>query len=121
MGASTLWTEALTDKVVYCLHHVRRQDDVGRQLKASIALTQVELGLGAPFFELPYEDWGHLVIPSWVVHLWKSCSRVGVMLKSASEFHWKPPLQTNGDRYIMDVAAACFSRNNCIKINYCRR
>lgn len=49
MGVPTLWAEALADKVVYFLHHVRRQDEVGKQLGLSMALTQVELGVGIPF------------------------------------------------------------------------
>jgi len=121
MGVPTLWAEALADKAVYFLHHVRRQDEVGRQLSLSMALTQVELGVGVPFFELSYEEWGHLVTPSWAVHLWKACSRVGATLKASEESHWLPPLQTHCDRYIMDLVASSFSKKNSFKIKYCRR
>ena len=103
MGVPTLWAEALADKIVYFLHHLRRRDEVGKQLELSMALTQVELGSGVPFLDLQYSDWGHLVTPTWVVHLWKTCSRVGVQLRSGTEVQWVPPLQTENDRYIMDV------------------
>ena len=121
LGVPTLWVEALADKVVYFLHHIRRKDEVGCQLEVSIALTQLELGVGVSFMELPHSESGNLVTPSWVVHLWKSCSRVGVEMRSARGVHWVPPLQTQRDCYIMEVVKASFSRKNCIKINYCRR
>ena len=121
VGVPTLWAETLADKLAYFLHHVRIEDDVGRQLKVSVAITQLEIGVGIPFFQLPFDAWGHLTTPSWVKHLWQSCSRVAVDVKAATGAHWVPPLQTAGDEYIMDRIVARYSRKACIKLNHCRR
>ena len=71
--------------------------------------------------ELHYSDWGHLATPTWTVHFWKICSRVGLRVQSADKSHWVPPLQTEHDKYIMDLVTSSFSKKNSIKINYCRR
>ena len=109
VGIPSLWAETLADKISYFLHHMRVTDDVGQQLKVSVAITQLELGVGIPFFDLPFELWGHLTTPSWVRHLWQSCSRAQIAVKSAPGAHWLPPLQTTSDQYIMDIVMKrCF-------------
>ena len=121
MGIAPLWVEALVDKVTYFLHHVRGTGTVTQELKASIALVQLEVGSGASFFELHFDIWGALATPCWVSNLWKLCSRVGVQLRAAASAHWIPQLQSTNDRYIMDVVTAESPRKLWGKINYCRR
>ena len=121
LGVPSAWAETLAEKLAYFVHHVRIDDDVGQQFKVSVAIAQLEVGVGTPFFQLPFERWGHLVTKSWVVHLWQSCSRVGLDIQAAASSHWVPPLQTEFDEYIMDRAMRRYSRKATIKINHCRR
>jgi hypothetical protein len=121
IGIPSLWAETLADKLSYFVHHMRVADDVGQQLKVSVAITQLELGVGVPFFQLPFAEWGHLSTPSWVRHLWQSCSRAQIDIKPALGFHWIPPLQTSSDLYIMDIITQRFSKKVSIKLNHCRR
>jgi len=121
IGVPTLWADALADKLAYFMHHMRVCDDVGRQLTVSSAITQLEIGMGTPFFELPFELWVFLATPSWLRHLWQSCSRAGVSVQAAAGKHWIPPLQTESDEYIMDRVRKIFSRKASIKLNHCRR
>mmetsp|Transcript_5782 Transcript_5782/g.8512 ORF Transcript_5782/g.8512 Transcript_5782/m.8512 type:complete len:285 (+) Transcript_5782:762-1616(+) len=121
VGVPTLWAETLADKLAYFVHHMRVEDDVGRQLKVSVAITQLEIGVGTPFFQLPFAVWGHLATASWVRNLWQSCSRVAVDVQAAAGVHWVPPLQTTADAYIMDRIMARYSRKASIKLNHCRR
>lgn len=121
LGLPTLWSEALAEKIAYFVHHRRVADDVGKHMAVSAAMTQLEVGVGTPFFQLPHATWGHLATPSWLVHLWQSCSRVGIELEAAIGQHWVPPLQTSSDEYIMDRVMRRYSRKASIKINHCRR
>ena len=121
MGVPPLWVESLTEKLSYFFHHTRIADTVGQELKTSVAILQLELGCGVSFFELPFETWGRLATPCWVANLWKLCSRIGLQLRAAENIHWIPPLQSTGDKYIMDLVVDKMPRKQWCRLNYCRR
>ena len=111
----------MVDKLTYFLYHMRGKGTVTQEMRASVALVQLEIGSGKNFFELPFDRWGKLATPCWVSNLWKLCSRVGITLRAAESAHWIPPLQSSSDRYIMDVVTDCVPRRDWIRINHCRR
>ena len=44
----------LMEKVIYFLHHMRLQDEVGHKLHCSLRVAQLEVGMGTPLFQLDF-------------------------------------------------------------------
>ena len=97
LAVPSLYSEDLAAKIVFFLHHMRVQDEVGQKLKVSLAHVQLEVGIGVNFFQTDFADFGPLVTPCWVAHLWKACSRLGFSLQCVDHELWIPPLQGPDD------------------------
>ena len=92
-------------KLALFLRHIHAGDTIGQQLLISIGNTQLELGIGTPFFHLDYKHYAHLITETWTTHLWQFLSLANTQLWQAPAHRlWAPSLQRVADTFIMDEA-----------------
>ncbi len=87
---------------------------------ASLEQLQLEIGIGSAVIEFSYEVYGQLATYGWWQNLWEFVSAENIILK------WEeaaiPPLQREGDAYIMECFIQCcqWPQADICKFNLCR-
>ena len=89
------------EKIKFLLMHIRRNDVTGKLLMISMKYTQLEVGSEKKFFNLDYDQWGHLCTWTWMTHLWEYMSNGGMQLQIVESIQYNK--QRQNDQYIMDV------------------
>ena len=81
---------------------------------------QLEIGIGDNVLQTQHDDLGFLTTASFVTDLWCECLTIGITFRGAESTLWVPQLQSDHDKFLMDVAAKHFTKKQLIHINLCR-
>jgi len=87
-------------KTKLLIKHLRLNDKTGKLLKITMEYTHMEVGTSKPFYEMKYDDWDHIVTPTWVTHLWKYWSDAEVQPEISDMWTYIP--SRKNDVHIMD-------------------
>jgi len=120
LGIPSLHSETLATKIIYFIHHMRRNDVTGHKLRCSLGHLQLEIGIGDNVLQTNYSDLGFLATTLFITDLWTECSKVGITLHGTKSAIWVPSTQHKHDYFIMDLAAMSFTKKQLIHINICR-
>ena len=92
----------------------------GDILGASLEQLQLEVGIGSPVIEAPYDVYGHLATYGWWQNLWEFVSTEKITLRQEAPFI--PPLQREDDYYVMErlIQRCNWSDVDIRKFNRCR-
>ena len=120
LGIPSLHSENLAEKIVYFIHHIRRNDAAGHKLRCSLGHLQLEIGIGENILMTNFEDLGFLATECFITDLWRECSNINITLHGTEQVIWVPKLQSVNDQYLMDLAAKHFSKKQLVHINMCR-
>jgi hypothetical protein len=120
LGIASIHSESLSDKVLYFLHHIRRDDTVGHKLRCSLGTLQIEIGIGQHILQTDHNNLGFLATNSFITDIWRECSKIGISFRGNAATLWIPPLQSDNDQYIMDIASKHCSKKQLVHINICR-
>ena len=80
---------------------------------------QLEVGIGTPLLQAPFDQYGMLCTQCWVKGLWQFVSELCILLENLT-YH-TPPLQCKGNEYIMEclVLMDYYGNADLIRINCC--
>jgi hypothetical protein len=122
LSLKTVWVEQGLKHILLLLDHTRRNDDIGKHIRISLEITQLETGLEFPFYEAPWTDYAGYVEPTWMTHTWNFLSDTELQLKLPSP--WIPEPQRQNDRFLMEIlrtASSTTLRDSALRsINRCR-
>ena len=82
--------------------HLRRKDDVGKMIRATLNNTQIEVGLPHPFFTYNSDKINYCTKNTRWHYIWKFTNDTGLDLKV--ENMWTLTSQQEGDKNIMEIA-----------------
>ena len=106
------------EKLKFFTHHLRRLDATGETLIISLQYTQLSIGIGSFFMNLPYEEYSFLTDSTWSTHLWEYLSDKDLCVDIAHQI--LIPHQRKNDAYIMDILLPHFSVQELQRINKIR-
>ena len=89
------------EKLRFFMMHLRRNDDTGKLIKASIEWTQLESGLSTHIFSEICDTLQPFITPTWVTHLWKYINDCGCKI-NIKEMKTKLGVRAN-DFFLMDI------------------
>jgi hypothetical protein len=118
VGIPDLWTVQGILKLGLALQHGDAQTITGHQLRASIELHTMELGLPGHLSQHDFSTYGHLATTSWIKHLWEFCD------ESNLHFHSTTPqltLAREHDSFLMSTFVAYgYRKEELSLLNLCR-
>ena len=83
-------------------------------------IAQLEVSIGTPLLQVPFDQYGMLCTQCWVKGLWQFASEHHILLENPT--YCTPPLQHKGNEYIMEhlVLMDYYGNADLIRINRCR-
>jgi len=84
LGFPNLFTTLHVRKIAHLVNFGNVNHFSGELISLSYQATLLELGLPGDLFDWDFKDWGHLVTPTWITHLWDFCSNHRIRIKSNS-------------------------------------
>ena len=79
----------------------------------------MEVGTSKPFYEMKYDDWDHIVTPTWITHLWKYWRDAEVQPELSDM--WTYVSNRKNDAHIMDLLLPNIPNKTVHhKLNTCR-
>ena len=80
---------------------------------------QLKVSIGTPLLQAPFDQYGMLCTQCWVKGLWQFASEHRILLENPT--YCTPPLQCEGDEYIMEclVLMDYYGNADLIRINRC--
>jgi len=89
-------------------------------LMLTLEQAQLEVGIGGPLLEAPYEQYEFLCTDSWIKALWRFVSTYNITLEDRTLK--LPPLQWEGNEFLMEclVLSNRFNEAALIRINWCQ-
>jgi len=102
------------------LTHGDTGSPTSKWLMLTLEQAQLEVGIGVPLMEAPFEQYGFLCTDCWIKSLWWFVSTYDILLTDRD--YKVPPLQREGDEFIMErlVMSERFNEEVLIRINRCR-
>ena len=81
---------------------------------------QLEVSIGTPLLQVPFDQYGMLCTQCWVKGLWQFALEHCMLLENPT--YCTPPLQCEGDEYIMEclVLMDYYGNADLIHINRCQ-
>jgi hypothetical protein len=118
VGIPDLWTVQGILKLWLALRHGDAPTLTGHQLRASMELHTIEIGLPGHLLQQDFAIFGHLATTSWLQHLWEFCQ------DSAIQLHSTTPtliLAREHDTFLMRTFASFGYRHKHLEqLNLCR-
>ena len=84
------------------ISHMRRGDNAGKSLKATLNGHQIVAGTSTPFLDVEPNDLPYLPPNSRWAYIWKTSKQYGFTLEVADQ--WTPAPRCTNDKVLMDVA-----------------
>jgi hypothetical protein len=113
-----LWTVQGILKLGLAIRHGDAPTITGNQLRASMELHTMELGLPGQLFKQDYHLFGHLATTSWIRHLWEFCSDSNFQLHTTTP---QLSLARDNDVFLMaSFAAYGYRKQELSLLNLCR-
>jgi hypothetical protein len=118
VGIPDLWTLQGICKLWLALYHGDAPTITGHQLRASMELHTLEIGLPGHLLQQDYQIFGTLATTSWLKHLWEFCDGSNIQVTSTTpQLH----LARDNDAYLMKQFALFGYRDSeLIDLNLCR-
>jgi hypothetical protein len=118
VGIPDLWTVQGILKLWLAMQHGDAPTITGHQLRASMELHTIEIGLPGHLLQQNYQTYGQLATISWLKHLWEFCADSNLQMTSTTP---KLTLSRTGDEFLMrQFAAYGYRDESLIKLNLCR-
>jgi hypothetical protein len=118
VGIPDLWTVQGILKLWLALQHGDAPTITGHQLRASMELHTIELGLPGQMLQQDFKIFGHLATTSWLRHLWEFCDNSNIQLTSTTP---KLTLARTGGEFLMTQFAKYGYRGTELsQLNLCR-
>jgi hypothetical protein len=118
VGIPDLWTVQGILKFWLAIQHGDASTITGNQLRASMELHTMEIGLPGNLTQNDFKIYGHLTTKSWLKHLWEFCDDSNIQLISTT-----PKLTTarENDHFLMEKFAQFGYRDQQLyHLNLCR-
>jgi hypothetical protein len=64
LSLKTVWVEQGLKHILLLLDHTRHNDQIGKHIRISLEITQLETGLEFPFYEAPWTECAGYVEPT---------------------------------------------------------
>jgi hypothetical protein len=103
VGITDLWTIQGILKFWLALQHSDAPTITGHQLRASMELHTIEIGLPGQLFHQDYKIFGQLATNSWLQHLWEFCDDINFQLTSTTPQLY---LARDHDKFLMTAFAS---------------
>jgi hypothetical protein len=118
VGIPDLWTVQGILKLWLALQHGDAPTITGHQLRASMELHTIEIGLPGQLLHQDYKKFGKLATNSWLKHLWEFCDDSNLQLTSTTpQLH----LARDHDEFLMTAFASHGYRDSQLTLlNLCR-
>ena len=115
-----IYVEQEIEKIGRLLTHGATTSLTGEIMGCSLEQLQLEVGIGSPVLESPFEVYGHLATDGWFKNLWEFVSDEGITLRQDDPAI--PPLQREYDEYIMEklVTIGSWGPKDLQSFNRCR-
>ena len=84
IGIPGIWTVQGIMKMWLAINHGDAPTITGHQLRASMELLTLEIGLPGHVLQQPYQLFGHLATNSWLSHLWEFCDDSNIQLTTTT-------------------------------------
>jgi hypothetical protein len=68
---------------------------------------------------MPYAQYSHLASKTFCVQLWRETEPKGLILQPSEDATWTPPLLSNIEKSLMEIATNHFSESHSFMINRC--
>jgi hypothetical protein len=118
VGIPELWTVQGILKLWIALHHGDADTITGHQLRASMELLTLELGLPGQLMRQDFTLFGHIITKSWIKHLWEFCHESNIQLETTTP---KLTISRTHDEFLMPKFAAYGYRDEQLyHLNLCR-
>lgn len=118
VGIPDLWTLQGILKLWLALNHGDAPTITGHQLRASMELHTIEIGLPGNLLQQDFQIYGHLSTDSWLTHLWEFGASSNLQLQSTTP---KLTLAREEDSFLMSKFAAYGYRGKQLEhLNLCR-
>ncbi len=118
LGILDLWTVQGILKLWVTLQHGDAPTITGHQLRASMELHTIELGLSGQLTQQDYQIFGHLATKSWLKHLWQFCTLSNIQLTTTTP---QLELAREHDAFLMEKFAAYgYRKRQLFDLNLCR-
>jgi hypothetical protein len=118
VGIPDLWTLQGICKLWLAIQHGDAPTITGHQLRASMELHTLEIGLPGDLLQHDFKIFGPLATTSWLKHLWDFCDGSNLQVTSTTP---KLQLARDNDHYLMEKFAAFgYRASELIDLNLCR-
>jgi hypothetical protein len=118
VGIPDLWTVQGILKFWLAIQHGDALTITGNQLRASMELHTMELGLPGHLFQHSYKTFRHLATTSWLKHLWEFCDDSNIQLLTTTP---KLTLAREHDQFLIATFARFGYHNKCPdQLNLCQ-
>jgi hypothetical protein len=118
VGVPDLWTVQGILKLWLAIQHGDAKTITGHQLRASMELHTLEIGLPGHLLQQNYKIYGQLATSSWLKHLWEFCDDSNLQVTSTTP---KLQLHRTGDEFLMrQFVAYGYRAEQLSKLNVCR-
>ncbi len=118
VGIPDLWTVQGILKLWLAIQHGDAQTITGNQLRASMELHTIEIGLPGQLCQQQYQTYGHLATTSWLKHLWEFCDDSNLQMTTTTP---KLTLAREDDEFLMRQFSAYGYKNEQLRqLNLCR-
>ena len=118
VGIPELWTVQGILKLWLAIHHGDAKTITGHQLRASMELHTIEIGLPGDLIQQDFKIFGQLSTLSWLKHLWEFCDECSIQLKTTTP---KLVLARENDLFLMSTFASFGYRDTqLLHLNLCR-
>ena len=120
LEAPNFYVEQGICKVSKLLTHGDSGNLTSDLIAVSMEQAQLEVSIGTPLLQVPFDQYGMLCTQCWVKGLWQFASEHCILLENPT--YRTPPLQCEGDEYIMEclVLMDYYGNADLIRINRCR-
>ena len=118
MGIPDLWTVQGILKLWIAIQHGDAPTITGHQLRASMELHTLEIGLPGNLLQQDYGIYGQLATNSWIKHLWEFCADSNIQITTTT-----PQLslaRTNDEFRMRQFASYGYRDKDLSNLNLCR-
>ena len=109
------------EQLNYFLYNIRCTSTIQKKIDMTIIYMQIEVGSFQQFFPIPFQEYGHLVLPLFCVQLWQELEHKGILICPSESSTWTPSPLCKEDRALMDLTIKCYDTKGSLIINWCRQ
>jgi hypothetical protein len=118
LGIPDIWTTQGILKLWLAVQHGDAPTITGHQLRASMEIHTLEMGLPGNLLQQDFNTYGQLATSSWLKHLWQFCTESNIQVTATT-----PQLllaRTNDEFLIPQFAKYGYRNKDLIALNLCR-